>query len=269
MYYTIQTAEMSRIMEHLHRVLKMQITFFDLHEIELDTCPDLEKMSPFCRRKRQDPAFLAHCIDCDRRHLEEAKRIRSVHLYHCHAGLLEGIVPLYNRRGLYLGSIVFGQVVDPEQTPAQEWSGMRRVSMEEMNHIGHLLKYLGEYICENELVKQCAKPWSVQLEEYVERNLNRKISLSEIGRALGKSTSFLSHNIPKEFGMPLKACIRKKKMEKARRLLLENRQVNECAFELGYADEFYFSRDFKLFYGYPPKEMKKQRMDGSRNAAGK
>ena len=47
-------------------------------------------------------------------------------------------------------------------------------------------------------------------------------------------------------------------MEKALDLLNRDLIVRECAFELGYADEFYFSRDFKKYYGIPPASMRKK-----------
>ena len=88
--------------------------FFDLQECEVDNF-NIKEMSPFCRLHRQDEAFDALCVKGDREHLSIAKQTRDVHIYHCHAGLLEGIVPLYDRKGLYLGAIVFGQPRDREK----------------------------------------------------------------------------------------------------------------------------------------------------------
>jgi len=38
------------------------------------------------------------------------ERTKNVHVYHCNSGLLESIIPLYDKRKIYLGSIVFGQL---------------------------------------------------------------------------------------------------------------------------------------------------------------
>ncbi len=247
-YSEIREGEMSRIMGLLNRVLDIRITFFDLHEAEVKSF-QVKGMSAFCRKRRRNPEFNSKCILCDRKHLEQAKERGGVRIYRCHAGLLEGIVPFYNRRGVYLGAVVFGQLADA-QTPVP---GLRTSSVKEMRRTGALLKYLSEYICENELVRQCARPWGVQLEEYVGRHLAEKITLSGLAAALGKSLSFLSHGIPQEFGMSLKKYVRRRKMEEAVRLLESDRRPRECAFELGYADEFYFSRDFKRYYRSSPK----------------
>ena len=88
--------------------------------------------------------------------------------------------------------------------------------------------------------------------------INANHALKDLSLHLGQSVSFLTHNIPLEFGMSLKKFIRKKRMEKALVLLKKDMIVRECAFELGYTDEFYFSRDFKKYYGFPPSEIKKE-----------
>lgn len=259
--YQIQTEEINRIIELLYLVLKIRITFFDLQAAEISTLK-IPESSAFCRTRRKNPEFNALCVECDRRNLDEAKKKRTVHVYHCHAGLLEGIVPLYDRRGIYLGAIAFGQNCDEELELTPELrkyrKQLRKSSAKEMYDIGFLLKYLGEYICETELLKRCMRPWSLRMEEYLTAHISMKITLTELSRHLGQSLSFLSHNIPKEFGMSLKKLIRKKRMEKALILLKKELIVRECAFELGYVDEFYFSRDFKKYYGISPSAMKKK-----------
>ena len=71
--YAMQTGKMNEIMELLFRVLDLRITFFDLQECEVDNF-NIKKMSPFCRRHRQDEAFDALCVKCDREHLSIAKQ---------------------------------------------------------------------------------------------------------------------------------------------------------------------------------------------------
>lgn len=255
--YTIQTGEMSRIIGLLLEVLHIQVTFFDLNDQEVPM--ELPHgMSEYCRNMRRDEEFDRRCRECDQQHLQAAKKLKTVHVYRCHAGLWEGIVPLYNRRQQYLGAIVFGQV-SGDGTHPERFPEMRRGSESEMIRIGDLLKYLGEYICENELIKNAAKPWSALLEEYLEDHWMEKITLSDLAAYLHCSESFLSHNIPKEFGRPLKKLIREKRMDQALKLLQQGLQVNECAFKLGYRDEFYFSRDFKRYFGCPPKEMRRRK----------
>ena len=46
-----------------------------------------------------------------------------------------------------------------------------------MTDIGFLLKYLGEYICENELLKRCMRPWALRMDEYLTAHAAEKITL--------------------------------------------------------------------------------------------
>ena len=85
------------------------------------------------------------------------------------------------------------------------------------------------------------------------------ISLKDIANKLGCSVSYLSHRIPEEFGMPLKKYIRQQRIEKAKKLLLDNLSVAECAYLLGYKDQFYFSKDFKKICGISPLYWKKNK----------
>lgn len=256
--YAIQTGKMNEMMELLFRVLNVRITFFDLQQSEVDHF-NIKKMSPYCRNRRKDKAFNTRCVNCDTEHLIQAKKLGSVHIYHCHAGLLEGIVPLYDRNGIYLGAIVFGQLRDREQEYGDNrlLSQNRLATRQEMYDIGVLLKYMSEYISENEIIKYCNKPWAERLEEYIQSNLNKRLTLSGLAELIDRSTSFLSHNFPLEFGMPLKEYIRKQRMERAAKLLRDGKSIKETASALGYYDEFHFSKEFKRFRGESPSRFKR------------
>jgi len=261
--YAIQTGKMNEMMELLFRVLDLRITFFDLQQCEVNEF-NIKKMSPYCRQCRRDPEFNALCINCDREHLSIAKRTGNVHIYHCHAGLLEGIVPLYDHNHIYLGAIVFGQLRDrnreypgTSKTEERLLSKSRKTSLPEMHDIGVLLKFLSEYISENEIIRYCNKPWAERLEDYISEHLNERITLSGLAAMIDRSTSFLSHNFPLEFGMPLKEYVCKKRMDRAKELLGDGCSVKETAMQLGYYDEFYFSKEFKRYFGQSPSLFKR------------
>ena len=263
--YAIQDGKMNEVMELLFRVLDLRITFFDLRGYEVDGF-NIKEMSPFCRHSRESADFNARCVACDQEHLLTAKQTRSVHVYHCHAGLLEGIVPLYDRHSLYLGAIVFGQLRDrtrsydsEEDAPEGLLAQSRESSFQEMCDIGSLLKYLSEYIIENEIIRYCNKPWAERLQDYIEDHLTERLTLAKLAQEMGRSTSFLSHNFPLEFGLPLKGYVRQKRMERARELLWEGSTVRETALELGYYDEFHFSKEFKRHFGQSPSTFKQDR----------
>jgi AraC-like DNA-binding protein len=257
--YAIATKEMDQIMSRLHRLFDIRITFFDLQERELEYF-HVKPISPFCAAFRRKKSQAAQCTLCDKIHLAEAKRLRDVHIYHCHSGLIEGIVPLYDRREIYLGAIVFGQLRDPEQPPNPEWSPALKqlykklpvYTIEKALDIGHLLKCVSESIIDSELIRYHGKPWAEGLENYIEMHLHEKITAGQLAAAVGRSASFVAHHFAAEFGQTPQQYIMKRRMEEAKTMLENGMSVQATAERLGFYDAFHFSKTFKRFWKKPP-----------------
>jgi len=114
---------------------------------------------------------------------------------------------------------------------------------------------IGESIIESEIIKHKNKPWTERVEDYI-ADLNEKLTLARLAKYINRSSSFISQNFPKEFGMPLKSYILKQKMKRAKDMLENGQSVKQTAFELGFYDEFHFSKKFKIYFGKPPVNYK-------------
>lgn len=91
--------------------------------------------------------------------------------------------------------------------------------------------------------------------KYMRQNINRKVTLEELSREAQLSTFYLSRSFKDTTGYPIIAYFNKMKIDKAKELLIEgNKKVREVAYELGYTNEFYFSRIFKRIEGLSPSE---------------
>ncbi|MFA6290793.1 MAG: helix-turn-helix domain-containing protein, partial [Victivallales bacterium] len=188
------------------------------------------------------------------------------HIYRCHEGLLEGIVPLYNRNNTYLGAIVFGQLrecgkpapVNISVRLKKLYAALPEFTKKQLGDIGDLLKYLSEYIIENELIKYQNKPWAEKIEAYVNNHFTEKITLKMLGGIVDRSATFISHHFEEEFGMSPKRYLLRKKMEAAMKMLKEGESVYNTAHNLAFYDEFHFSRSFKAYWGNPPKRFKQE-----------
>ncbi len=257
--YAIATDEMDEVMSRLHRLFDIRITFFDMQAHELEYF-DVKPASPFCRALRRGKAMDQQCAACDRFHLAEAKQLRDVHIYHCHAGLIEGMVPLYDRRNIYLGAIVFGQLRDPDVGPDSSWSEpqKKRYSAltpcpeEKARDIGHLLKLVSESMIDREMIQRQNNPWAEALETYIEQHLHEKITNSDLAQHIGKSASFVAHRFPLEFGSAPRQYILKRRMEEAKLMLENGAAVQDTAARLGFYDAFHFSKTFKRFWNQTP-----------------
>lgn len=90
---------------------------------------------------------------------------------------------------------------------------------------------------------------------YMHQNLNRKITLSELAEFISMSPFYMSKSFKAATGYTIIEYFNKLKIDKSKELLIErNKKVKEVALELGFVDEFYFSRMFKKAEGINPSE---------------
>jgi len=95
---------------------------------------------------------------------------------------------------------------------------------------------------------------------YLEERVDGVIRVSDLARLVGVSTSHLGALFREATGGGVLAYHTGLKMARARRLLdTTSLHVSEIAREVGYADAFYFSRQFSRVHGISPSEYRIQR----------
>jgi AraC-like DNA-binding protein len=258
--YVVARQELDTILRLLYRLLDVRITFFDMQAREWDHLAAAREMSAYCAARRRRAIFHQRCVACDRAHLEEAKRTRDVLTYHCHDGLLEGIVPLYDKHGRYLGAVVFGQLRDPARpAPAEAglvarrlYQGLQAGTPERVRDLGRLLKYVTESILEREVIRYRPRPWVEAVDRHVREQAGRRITRQELARLIRRSPSFLTQHFAAEFGCSLPEYVQRGRMQRARELLAAGQSVKDVAAALGFYDAFHFSKRFKQYWGVPP-----------------
>ncbi len=102
------------------------------------------------------------------------------------------------------------------------------------------------------------KKFITKMNELVDANIvNSDFSISDITRELGVSRTLLHTKMRSLFGMSMGDYIRKKRLDKACRLLREGRNVSETAYATGFSDPNWFSKTFKKHIGISPSEYMK------------
>ncbi|MBQ3596288.1 MAG: helix-turn-helix domain-containing protein [Clostridia bacterium] len=88
--------------------------------------------------------------------------------------------------------------------------------------------------------------------EYVNQNLDKKLSLDEISAAVYVSKSSLCHKFASSMKMTVSSYVTVKKIHKARQLIKEGMSVYQAAREVGYEEYSTFYHSYKKYLGCSP-----------------
>ncbi len=95
---------------------------------------------------------------------------------------------------------------------------------------------------------------------FIDNNYYRPITLEAIAKETAMSKYHFCRSFKKHFGISFKHYLNKKRIEAAKKLLLKHgATVTDAGFAVGFNDASYFSRVFKEFEGYPPKQLYKKK----------
>ncbi len=90
--------------------------------------------------------------------------------------------------------------------------------------------------------------------KYINENLSKKISVSDVAKHCGISADYLSQIFKKEIGENLSSYIVRQKLEKAKNLLLSGMSSKEICIKVGFSSQAYFVTLFKRYYNMTPSD---------------
>jgi AraC-like DNA-binding protein len=89
---------------------------------------------------------------------------------------------------------------------------------------------------------------------YIRENLTEDLSLIDAAAAAYLSPNYLAHLIKKEMGKSFTELVTERRMERAQDLLTNtSMRISDVAHTTGFADEGYFTRRFRQWYGHSPR----------------
>ena len=201
------------------------------------------------------------------------KEIGGVNIYNCHIGLVEAIAPL-KINSVVVGYVMFGQIIDKDNETESKTQILKNASKYCEFNIEHLLEtdmYKTQpqihaaaklmeicisYILTKNMVQMEKGGLPFMIEEYIENNLDKNISVDTICKQFKISRNMVYQNSYKYFGMPIAEFIRKKRIDKAHDLLKSGMTVTEAAIKVGFSDYSYFTKFFKREKHMLPKQVK-------------
>ena len=259
LYQAIQTEKVNRILRLLTKLLGVPMVFYDVDDNRIEEFGTRVDLA-YCSKLRQNPDFDALCVVCDRDHLKTARRKKEPIIYECHHGLTEGIVPLFGQNREYLGGIIFGQIrkdstsLPPEDDPLLTplFKSLPVYDLDDVMNITSLVEYFAEYMMQNHLIRYNKPPWVEILKTYINEHTGEDLSLKQLSKVCGYSSSFIAHNFKKEFRETPHKYILNLRIRKAKELLEQGYSVKATALDTGFHDAYHFSNTFKRECGVYP-----------------
>ena len=128
------------------------------------------------------------------------------------------------------------------------------------NRIASLLEILLEHFIRDHGLQLDGGQFS-RILEYVDRNLERPLVISELRAMTSLSGPEFSAQFRKATGFPPKQYISIRRISKAKMLLLRTRDsIKEVAMHTGFENEFFFFRIFKKYTGFTPTQYREKNL---------
>lgn len=92
---------------------------------------------------------------------------------------------------------------------------------------------------------------------YIERHLDRPLSLSLVAKAHGVSSFHVTRLFAVTLGQPLMAYVKARRLSEGTKALLNGTDILEAALIAGYGSHEAFTRAFRAQFGLPPREVRR------------
>lgn len=100
----------------------------------------------------------------------------------------------------------------------------------------------------------CNRPQKINLCEFMEKNFQQNVPLVQFAKACGRSLATFRRDCMRELGTTPTRWLIARRLDEARRLILEGQRPGEILIGLGFESFSHFTRRFKQRFGYLPSE---------------
>lgn len=146
-------------------------------------------------------------------------------------------------------------------TDYREYEFLMDEAFSNAENIEQLVSYVLDIIFKEELdagslMKTGPEEYFQSIKEYIQKNMAEPLSMQKVSIDMGISQSYLSRMFRKYEDTTFSTYLTMLRMEKAKKILANGEKIyiKEVAEQLGYKDQFYFSRIFSSYTGMCPSE---------------
>ena len=228
----------------------------------------------FCALIQSNAEGKRRCIVSDYELLENCAKQKVVQMHICHAGLIDICIPI-NYNLTVIAYIVLGQIKNENSFAnilnyvkelnldyndlEESYNSIEYADNEKIQSVISIAVMLTEYILYNDMIKP---RYNINIEhatEFVDKNFDKDITVSDICKAANVSKSVLYKNFNSYLSCTPIDYINKKRVEKSCHLLLKsNLSIEKVMNEVGFSNLSYFYKRFKEYKGITPKQYRTQ-----------
>ena len=269
-----QEKELSELMQSFYLLTGIKIVLFDKDYNEVISYPS-DRIT-FCMHMRQNENFDKQCRICDNDYCHKCAETKSLHIYKCHAGLTEAIMPIMKNNRI-IGYMIFGQIHDNKNKSKFEndmkklitqygiktdlEKSIKKIKYKNQSQIfaaATILKACVEYIQIKEIVRFSEKLMITTIEKFIDDHIDEELTVNRLCEEFKIKRTRLYELMSTYIDGGIASFIKTKRLSKAKELLLTtDMSVAEIAYSVGFSDYNYFLRTFKGAYGISPKKMLK------------
>ena len=269
--------ELEEILKHFNKITGLRMTVFDTHKNVLAEYP--KSHCSFCNFVNNNCHGKELCEKSNWDAFEICKKNKKVHIYKCHMGLLEVVLPLVEHDKI-IGFVMFGQIINSKDRSEiyERLTNNPNILYDNAN-VNDIIDSISEIkyhssnlihaeiqilqLCCTVILSKQMVPYEKTLYDniidYIHSSDLRTLKISDMCKNFGVSRTLIYTAFAEHESIGIAKYIRDIKIKKAIQLLKEGQlSIKEIAYETGFNDSNHFIKVFKNHSGLTPKEFKIQ-----------
>lgn len=266
--------KLSEILKDVYELIKTPISIFDKEFVYITSYPLEGYLTDYCKIIREDKSRLKKCHESDEKSCQKCKESNRVYSYVCHAKVCETITPIRFDSDV-IGYIMFGEYrLNGSNLDVKTYARENGIDEEKLSkaydeltvltqsQIDATCNVLGSCILQfwlSEAISLKETELAEKVKKFINENLGESLTVTEICANFFISRQRLYSVFNERFNISVKKYVLKKKIEKAKKLLVTTEcSVTEIAESLAFFDYNNFIQRFKRMVGVTPLQYRKQ-----------
>lgn len=271
----LDLSQLKSLLKSFYTLTQLKVVIIDDNWKEILSYPS--DSCDFCNLIKNGEKTKGKCEQCLREFCRVCDVTQGLYIDKCHVGLTEAIFPLKDK-DTTIGYIMFGQTTEYSKKSQliEEVSikyssygklgenfkkSLAKIKVKTHGEIvaaAEILKTISNYITVKQLMARNNDTLIYAIYDYIDRNVYKKITSSDLCKALYICRTKLFERIKKESPEGLTELVNKRKIELSKHLLTStDMTLKDIAEKFAFSGSNYYCKIFKKHQGISPKEFRK------------